>query len=470
MPILAAMPVVHATWAWHPLHVIVIAWLIAVVAAWPRERIVGEVLLVSGFARLITWSPRIYMHFDKAYAHLVSARGGEHTDTRYGGTWSALMGLIWRAAGEPVDHVHTTAAVLSALTPAALAGALLWHGRSPTTARAAGLVLAIAPLPLAMAPTESHFVPVALLQVVAVMGAVGPTRRHGLLAALSIGLLAHLRPLQLLFAAVIVVVLSMRKRWEAVTLAAALIAWRLVEIVGWSAGRRNGVPSWDTLFHGPLPWFGEDARLLVLDPTLTPFMLTLLALWALWKRPDARLWGVLFLVATLPYMSQTRITDLVRFQLPAQTWWCALAVLGGASLSPRAQRAAGLALVASWWMASTPLEPHGTWVEEYTRLRQLAPTVHQGTVIRYSAAHDPGNAMFRWINQRSVAWWLPGHGSFEDGELHYIGTADLASDADALPWDRLTPVDVVTTPGVWRRIRPYPDASVPLGLYRVGEP
>jgi hypothetical protein len=458
------LPPLDTAWFFRPHTLLAWAWLVALgVALFGRDprggaavgRVAGVTLVVAAVARFVTFSPRTFMHFDKAPSHLLSARGNQGAGLYYGDGWAGLHGPLWRLLGQTgwgdVDPMHATNAAVSALGAAAVARAVaLLLPALPTAGLFAGLAVALSPLSLALAPTESHFVPVATAQAAALAGLAGGRRRDAWLAVLSAGVLAHTRPLQVGVAAVVLAVLLWQRRGWPAAAGAAILAWRVDELgVAYHTlpAVGNGAQLHTLGFAlEPLKQVqGEGVRWLPAEPSVSPWLWLPLGavagVWGVWRRER----GVAVLlaahvIAVLPYLHQPRWHDLLRFELPAVMWWAALGGVGLAVLaSPwpppfAAARApvAALLLVGfgdASWRAREPVR-EAVWTAEHRFLLAVAPRLPAGLTVRYCDTADPSRAFYTWINTRSPATWLPLRGPTPPGAARFVGVADRSPRSD----------------------------------------
>jgi hypothetical protein len=471
-------------WPWRPLHAVVIGWFALLLVAAPRSaRAWG--LGAAALALRVALSPRrLLLGGDAAYERLLTAQGLEGSNPYYGDGWWAFMGLLWKALGEPLDHVMGANLVLSALAVPLLYGAVQALTRDRRAATLAAAALALMPLAIALSGSEEQFVLAATLQVAAVYGAARGDRSGAVFAALSAGLLAHLRPMQGLFTLLPLGLLAARRRWGALALGAGLVGWRGVEIVrhllaeGRPPVTENTYLEWWDL----LP--GAKSAVVALNPSLSPIALALLALLLLdtppdreeGRRPALVLLGA-FVLGALPYVPLIQSTgaDPLRFQLPTLSWLAALAALawpwftdGRGRPVPSPGRLALLGLLAwSWWSARAPIGTPWAWTSEYRFLAAEAPRVPGDVTVRYDASQDPNHVFHLWLNDVSPADWLPfGEDPPAEGEWIYVGTADRIAGRKEAP--RCAEVAVQTfVPSASDGWVDFGDEDVRLGLYKV---
>lgn len=425
-------------WPTRPLHAAVLAWVMVLLIAPPRGWRPWALGALALALRVALSPRRVLLGGDAGYTRLLTGRGLEGSSLYYGDTWQSLMGMIWELLGEPADHVTAANLALSALAVPLLYGCVraLLGGGGEGAATAAALALALLPLPVAVSGSEVHFVLAGTLAVAALYGAARGDRRGAWLAALSAGLLAHLRPLQGLFALLPLALLVRDRRWDALALGLGLLGWRWRQILH-HIGQQGrppvlesaGLGRWDVL-----P--GPGSALVPLDPLVTPLGLSALAALALWRaRSGAHRRAALILLAalltqTVPYlpMAHSSSFDPLRFQLPAQAWVAALAALAAPAVlawSPRRRAAALGALALSWILARAPIGQPWAWTAEYRFLIRELGEVPEGITVRYEGSQDPDMAFHRWLNTRSAGRWLPlDGGEARGGEWRYVGTAD----------------------------------------------
>lgn len=468
-------------WYLHPLSVVVFGWIAVLVVAFPRDRSALGTWALALAARAAVFEPRIFMHEDKSYATFSMARGNEGPHGLYGDGYAAIMGTFWPLVGGPGDHVHAFDAVISSLL-APMAWLAAWHlTRNRAAALWAGVFAALLPWSVWMSPTETPYVAIATLQVAAVAGATGQGRANLALGALSAGLLAHVRPTEIVIAALISLALIRRRELLAASIAGALTTWRAVELV---SGIRSGEVATQAahteaffVWRQPWTWAGHDGRIAILDPHLTPAVLVALAGLALTgsRRKHLALPLAVVVADIALNAHQPPGNDLLRFQLAPEGL---LAVLAGAGVvalldrwpSARARASAlGLGVLSFAW-AATPLHPWPVWVEQHRFLVAHLHTVPDGRTVRYCDAGDPNDLFYHWINRRSDAFWKPLDGEARPGDVRFVGWGDLAPGAPPVPWDRLAPIAEIEAAPVWSGLMNLSEAPVRIGLYRVLPP
>lgn len=441
--------------------------------------------------RLATSRPTALLGGDAAYERLVSALGRGELDHYYGDTWMSVLGLVHEArqllgfGGPPTDFVHDVNLLLSSLAPVFLAGVAIRLGLPRPFSLAAGVALAVFPQAVSLAQIEDHAPAVATLQVLTAWAALGSTRSQALLAALSAGLLAHLRPEQLPVAVVLLLPLARTHR-ALFGLGLALVLSRLAYLPEVS---RSPIDFGRLLDPAGLPpllrAFTAPAGL----PGLAALGLVGLGLAAgapRW-RSLPRLWGwvaLVFLATSLPYLPKTQPAgDPLRFSLPAVAWLL-LMVAGFLPILTDAirtdARRAGLralGLFGGLAVLAVLLPKHATpsfprpwaWEEEYRFLRAHLPAENAGPAEGwYDATQDPNGAFSLWMQLRTgMIWRAWGSGHPQPGDLVYRGTADRLSGSWAGAACGLDPRDeahVAPLSDGWVDFGPEP---VTLALYTV---
>jgi hypothetical protein len=454
--------------AWvRPSELLVLAWVVALVVAAPRSRGAWGAAAVALVARALAYGPDVHLHAEKAYHLLDTPFRTTSADLRYGDGWPALMVLAGAVLRHP-DTVHLVNVAASVLTVPFLVAAVA-RVADARTATAAGLLLAVLPLAVASAGHEHQLIVVGLAQAAAMAGLLAlpeeDGRRADALAATSLGMLAHTRPMEVGEAWLGVAWLAVQRRWAAAGAAAALVLWRTVELALFVAGGGNASGAqldtgWsaDLLRH----LVGPGGRLTVLDPTVTPLGVTALALAGAalaWRTPAAR--GIVALGALDLglYVVQPLEPDRLRLQLPAQVWLAALAAVGGAALLARSRTAAvavAVGVAASFVPAREPFEPPWAWQAEYRVVRRAIRDVPRGALVRV----DHAGPLADWAMRRTGARWWPGE---QPAAYRWVGLAD---DLGAAPagW---APVVVEAVPAWTEGTGPQPGhEAVVVGLWR----
>jgi hypothetical protein len=455
----------------HPLLLATLPLWGLLLATLPRDRRGLLLLLLALGTHAATYQPRIHYHRDRAYAEILAAACRMGPDTAYGDAWAALMGWPSWLAGGRVDVVHVADALLSALAVPHLRAALR-RDLGDGAATFAAALLATSPLVLALAPTESRYVGVTVLEVAALHGLARRDRAGDLLLGLSAGVLAHLRPVEVVVATALALAAAMARRGLAAVLAGALIAWRLAV---WAAHPPSvgglvpsGVEGWTSW-----TWVGVDARLPWLDPTRTPVALPLLAAVGVGiglRRAPRLAAGVVGLLAasTLPYLLQPYVTDRLRFELPAQAWLAALAGIGAAWVA--STRAAPTLLLAAltWWPARTPIAPR-PWQAEHALLRTALSTLPPGTEVAYDPALDDRGYVRDWAQAWSGVRLVPADEA-TGTPWRWVGLGDHVDGDPPAPGAPVVTARVDTGPEDLWGCRLCAPRQVELGLYRVTPP
>lgn len=469
-------------WAPRALSLVVLAWLVGLVLCLPRDReTLGAFVMALGVR--VALSPRtVLLGGDAAFERLVAARGHLPLDPYYGDAWSALMGPLNAVSGAPPGLVHGVDMMLSALA-VPLVVALVGHlGGTRPERYAAGLLLALSPLAVKLAGTESHFVWVATLQIAALVGALRQDRLGELLAWSSIGLLAHLRPLQAVFCLLPLALLLWRRRWLGLGLALALVGWRTSQILALPAGSGEGIVQYgrylDPNFLLRLIAPGRDGADLALNPWVTPFMVPILAcggLWATLRRERyqaALIPSIAGMLSLLPYAPKLEpFADPLRFQLPVQTWWIVLAGLGlGLVWTWRVHLlGAVLFLTGAAWIVAQEPHPEWVWQAEYPFLLGQGRQLEAETRVFMNAEQDPHGHMRDWLDWNTDAVWIGA-----DEALPVVGDVVYKGSADRHPGASWPYEDCRTESIVARQVASVTDGwvdlgadSVTLGFYRV---
>lgn len=459
-------------WTWHALQPLgLIAWLLLILTV-PRTRASAALLLVAACAHAATWTPQIHMHKDRAYWEILSAFGVMAPDYAYGDGWASFMTWPLALARWPVDGVHVVAAVVSTLAVPHLYGAL----RRAFDERAAivgALLFALAPLPLALAPTESPYVPLVAMEILAVHGLLRRDRVGDAMLVAGAGMVAHLRPLEGLIAVGLGAVAWVAGRRLAAVGVALFVLLRLALWWMFPAGM-SGLQLEHLMPAAILAELaGPNARVVVLDPARTPLGLAPLALLGIvvaWRssRPVAAGLLGLVLVSTLLYVNQPYLADRLRYELPAQPWWCALAGIGLVSLLDR--KALGVVAVAvvtaSWWPARQPYPPFA-WQQEYTLLRQALHAVPPGATVAYDDTLDVQANERMWAKLYAGVNLVPVAAAPPDTRWRWVGLADHVRGARTpTGTPRLEAVLPAPVDDQWG-CAPCDGAPIRVGLYEV---
>ncbi|MCB9664358.1 MAG: hypothetical protein H6732_09605 [Alphaproteobacteria bacterium] len=473
LPVLVLAVVLAVTgWSWRPVDVVVLAWWAGLVAARPRGRAAWLGAAAVAAVAAVTSAPRIHLHANKAFSTLQAARRLAQPDVRYGDGWSGWVGMPVHLLGDPVDGVHLVHVGAVVLTGGLLAdlGARL-HG--PRAGWLAAALWGSLPVVVALGSTESRFVVVSLLQVAAVAGLARQDGRGDLLAVASIGLLGHVRPLQVPVAALLVVGAWSVGRRRAALAGAVLVAWRAVALGAWLAGGGDrGGTQLEALGRSHV-WGGAagvDGTAVILDPTRTPVTVALLGLAGValaWRAGRlGRLTLALGVAGVVLYLPQPFVPDRLRMQLPAQAWLALLAapVLARAAGEGLPRGLAVLAVVALGWLP-TRVYPPWAWQASYAVARRVTARLPPDAVVRYTATWDDGNGAFgTWAARRSGARWVPREADPPTGALVWVDVVDHVHGPPDLRG--LDPVDVAPVPADVAGLHPLA-SEVVVGLYRV---
>ncbi len=459
---------------------LVLACVGAVLLALPRDRAAWASFALALVARWETYTPRVQIHAGKAYNELDAGVMIATRDLRYGEGWPALVGLAWRATGGDLDVVHHLHVLVSALTVPLLVGVVALVSRDRWAPWAAGLIAALLPASLAVAPTENRYVTVAMLQVAAVLGLLRGDRLGLWLAALAAGTVGDTRPEQLAFAGVIGAALLWRRAWAPAALLLVVGLLRVSDLATFAqeGGTLGGYQAGIWLL--PDTWVGfwtAQSPALLLDPQWTPRVLLALAGLGLigGTRRGRRAGLLLVALAVIDTMAFIQLPrpDLSRFQVAAWPWLAASAGLGVSWIASRS-RALGLvaliAAVAACVRAPDPFDPPWAWQQEHMLLRESLHDVPAGAVVTVGAGWTDRGHPCAWASRRSPGLWRVSTGPTDLGDYRWVGDNDLAPDAPPVPWDRLTPVRAATFPPHRGGLTDRPDVPVKAGLYRVRPP
>lgn len=451
----------------HPLVALTLPLWLLLFATVPRDRRALGVLALAAAAVAFTASPRIHYHQDRAYAEILEATGVASVDVAYGDGWASLLAWPMLLSGGHPDSIHVAQAVLTILAVPHLIGGLR-PVFGETAALGAGVLLSVAPLPLALAPTETRYVTIAALQAAAVHGLHRRDRAGDLLVALAGGLIPHLRPFEIAISGVLLGLLLWQRRGLAAAVLAGLVGLRVVQVVMAppAPGGAFGA-GWSVLIGAR--WFGPDALVVAFDPTTTPVAAVALA--ALGVLVGARrapvatcaLLGA-FVVASGVYTMQSFAIDRLRMQLPAQTW---LAALGGLGLAGLPRIAAAAALVAVGLSASSLRSPVPSqpWQVEYGLLRAALHAVPAGSVVAYDPRLDRG-WMRAWAEGFAPVRLVP-LAEAPPGAWRWVGLSDHVAGPFAWPPGEvvLEARTVTDVSGMWGNPE-APPREVRIGLVR----
>lgn len=467
-------PVGAAVPAFHALMPVALLWLLALLAAFPRSRTaIGAAALALG-VRLAAGGPRPYMHADKAWYYMSEATGELTPDVRYGDGYGSLMGLLQPLTEGAGDHAFGVNLLLSSLTAGFVAG-LAERVDGAKAGIAAGGIAALVPLSVLLGGSELPYVSVALLQVAGLYGVTGTRPAERLLAATSIVMLAHMRPLQLVTSAFLLVLWRGAPRaW----LAAAAAGWlwragQLGLVLAAGETNTNGVALW-LLPHWlqVWTWAGAQGRILLLDPWVSPAALAPLALWgalgAHERRPDVARGAVgLMLLQLALYGHQALWPDRVRFLSPMLPWAALLAGIGLLRMQ-RWWPAGAAALLVTGWLARDPLAPEGVWIAENRFLRAHIGLVRRGERVAFARTQDTVGVLRKWLIRSTDAFWEAATNEEPAGTLRFVGIGDRLPGALPVPWERLEPIaEIEAPPNEHGMVHLVGDGPVKIGLYRV---
>jgi hypothetical protein len=464
-----------ALWPWRPLHPLVLIGALLAAALAPRRKEPWLIALFALVVRVALTSERAVLEGDHPFQRFVTATGLAETDWPHGDTWAAVLGPVWLLFGGPDRLPHAASLVASVLTVAYLWGLVeAWF--DDRAANTAALMLAVLPLPVALARSEDDLALATLLQVWALYGLARGDRRGGVFTAIAVGLLANLNAVHLPFTMLPIAALTANPRHRVSAVAALLLTAGGAFMAGKGMGAN---PDHLASLHledlpnvfDPGYVVGPGGRLAPSDPSVSPIGVTALAITSLlWVPPPFRtpmqaLWGALA-ITTLPYLHLPGAVEAVRLQLPAQTWLTALAGVAFVCVDPRARRLWVLVLGLSWVLSSSPLSGGAiTWTAEHAALRDALAYVPEDAAVSFQPVSpgSPWQQRYYQLQMRGV--WLPqGKRPLQAGEYRWIGR----SDAD-LPDDgcSLRPVVERMVP-----VRQSPDSSATptelhLGLFEV---
>lgn len=458
-----------------PLLAVGALWVVAAVWAgaraarslpWEERRELIAVALVGVLARA-AWAPTgIWNGAGAAYEKLVLARGA--LDNPYGDGWPSLMAPLSALFGDAPGVVFGAVRAWACLAPVAMWVVARLVGGRPV-ALAAGLVMAVLPLHVAMSGTEAAHVVVATLELVAVAAALGGA---GWLAALSAGLAVHTRPEALAFVALPLLLLGARRAWLPGAALVALVVLRVTtmepsqDVI--ALERYLDLHAWSRHLWPRLgPPTNEASFSVFWHAALTPPVLWAFALAGLALAPARLRWLALgwWLVAEVPIAPKSfPLADAWRFQLVAQPAWLLLVGAGLAGLSSRRWVAVGLAgCVALWLPRAAPRWPHH---REFAFLAANVPSLRPDDVV-WSVEGGPRAERFRDVmDTMGPARWLPpGEGG---PTVIYRGLACASPHAcDALDRCRTTPLAETTLGPPTDLDVTLPPGGVKVGLYRV---
>jgi hypothetical protein len=462
-----------------PLWALSLLWWLLVPACLPRTRAAFGWALAAFVVRWGLAPPRVLMSGDYPYQRALAALGAGGIDPQNGDGFAAIFGWIGLATGQPAHLPHALNLVLGALT-----AAWLYEGtqRATEDAKAAHLATALwvlQPVAVLMSTTEDMF-PLVVALHAAAWASWQRGGAHRWFAALTLGLLAHTRPLQPLVVGLWCLLWLRREHWRPLTLTAVLVGWRAVELLI-GAGQAGSPPTsgrFDLLTSETIwrAFTGQTSNLLVTDPSLAPWWTVPAALFGAWtlRRTHPALVrhaGLTLAVLLLTAAHQDRLTDLVRFQLPALLWW---SVLGGAGIAHLLRSRPGLApylvlaCASGLWLARQPFAPRPTWAAEHAALWAHVRALPEGAVVRYDPAWDPNGNFAAWTTRAGQATWRPitSVEPLRAGELLWLGRAARWPGAAPLNC-ALEPITAWRVPAEGWKIEDLGTEPILLGLHRV---
>lgn len=465
-----------SAWRWF-LPLGLIAWAL-LLGTLPRTRNGLALTLLSVLTHLATYAPRVHIHDLTAYQHILEVYGLSSPDLLYGEGRAALLTWPLWLMRWPIDGVHWIDAALATLVVPQLYAVMrsLYDER---TAVLAAALYALAPIPLALAPTETAFVPLVTMEMLAVHGLVRGGRLGDAMLVIGAGFVTHLRPLEGLVGVGFVLVALAIGRWRGAAGVAAFVGWRLYN---WAylAPDGGGMQleafwrTWDSIL---LEFVGRAGRAIVFDPSRTPAVLAVLALGAVVvDRRRRATWGIAALCAfsTVAYVNQGFLADRIRYQLPAQVWLCALAGVALAKVWERRALATATiaALTVSWVFARTPYPPF-PWQVEYATLRTALQTLPPGTKVAFDDRADNHNHERVWARLFRGVELVPLAQATPDVRWRWVGLADHLGGVVAAPPSPV--VEATITPMTWPidpvnnsmwGCSPCADVPMVIGLYR----
>lgn len=421
------------------LHGLVVVWIGTMALGAPRVKAPWLWAALALGVRLVFGEAGALMGRAYPYQHFLGYLGKIKSIPLYGQGWFATMDLARPVFGDDPTGLNRANLAFSVLTVLWLWEVVRRLTGDVRVAHVAAAMLACLPLAVGLAAMEVHFVLVALLEVTAVAGLVRKDTLGAALTVSSVVVLAHARPFEIGFATV--AALALVRGWRVLGLAALSgIAVRVLEI-GVPNGR-DGFPNAgpDAWAPATLAWriLGPDSSVLLFNVHVHPFWLFPAAvaggLWAL--RHDGRATvltlGVAALLTTAPYAHMEFPTDVLRFQLPAATWWCALASLSAPWFLARgrAVRVGALGVgLAGLGVAARPLQELVT-VSEFRFLATSIPRLPPGTTLRYDPVWDENGLFAAWAERLGPVHAVPLDASSppKPGELVYTGVAARVTD------------------------------------------
>ncbi len=460
-----------------------VVWFAAMALAAPRARAPWIWFAAAVATRAALGAPLVLMGKAYPYMHLMGYTGTIAASPLYGHGWFAVMSSVRTVLGSNPDRLHFANLIFSSLTvPWLWAVMNAWTG-DRRIAHASALLLTVLPLAITLSGSEVFFVLCALLEVTAVAGALRRDLVGDALAVSSAALLAHARPDQIPFVAAFALFLWAQRRRPAVALLTVAVAARV-----WAIGVPNGHdgfpnPSPDAFAPSTLlkQWWGAGSSLALPDPWVHPFWLLPAVVFGWSRAAPAVRRPLLFaaLAATLPYAHMYFATDVLRFQLPAATWWVALASLAAPTLMKQSRIIQfSSAIVAALGLALAR-HPGGDLATrtEYGFLRDNLPKLPANSVLRYDKLWDDDQSFKDWAERIAPIQAVPLAGGEHpsSGELLFLGLAgeiaarDVSHPApavEACEGDTLAERAVAPESGGLLHFK-HPDAPIELKLVRV---
>lgn len=417
---------------------IAVAWWGLWLAAMPRRWEPWAIGAVAAGLRLLAGRAGPFMGFAYPYERMLTYAGALEPNPLYGGGWAAVAGAARAVLGAAPTGAYAMDGIVSVLTVVTLWAIVQRLADEDGPAHLAALGLAALPHAVSLGRTETIFVVAAGLQAAAVWGVSREDRLGDGLTALSVGLLAHTRPLQGLSVAAILGWALVRRRGVAVGVGALLAGARAVEVA--TLVRQAGeIPSGAGHLLAPDVFLqrqvGRGAANVLLDPWTTPAAVGLAAAVGAIRGP-ARVLGLFGLAAMVPYLHMWLTTDVLRFQLPAATWWCGLAGVGAwTTLHGRGRTAWGVAAgVAgvSWIVARAPQGGPLVFQAEHAAFVEAVDGAGIDAIV-YDAGRDPHGRFADWA-QAELGVRLVAHGTrpLRPGDRVWQGRVDRLTGGDPL--------------------------------------
>lgn len=375
-----------------------------------RDRRAWVWIVAAGAVRAALAPAGVFMGLAYPFERMLILSGHHGASALYGGAWAG-WGQALRAVGiTAVDAVFTVQLVLSSAIAGWLWTAVRDATDDPRAAHAAAAAWVVAPHAIALAATETMFGWGAALVATLLVGLARRDRLGDALTVAAVVCLGHLRPMLMLPGLVAVGALLARRRCLWATVAVAGLAVRGVEIgaLVQDEGIPTGANRWPGLLGLARNAVGDDGAVSLLDPTVTPGWIAVGVLAALIHaartkaaRPAVVIGTALALTLALPYAHMHRVTDVLRFQLPALVAWTAVAAVAVPPLWPHLKRpviggVAALVVVHGLVLASAPRG--GTMLHQaaFLAAREAFADLPPGTVVHYDPARDPDGTWPRW--------------------------------------------------------------------------